>query len=64
MEHRTSSEPGLTPDDAAARILDGLDANEFFVFTHGNDIAEVHGAQAGEIESALERFRRRYGGDA
>ena len=64
MEQRTSSEPGLTPDDAAARILDGFDANEFFVFTHGSDIAEVHGAQAGEIGAALERFRGRYGEDA
>lgn len=64
MERRTSTEPGLTPDEAAARILDGFDAGEFYIFTHGNDIAEVHGAQAGEIEVALERFRTKYGPDA
>lgn len=64
MERRTSTEPGLTPEDAAARILDGFDAGEFYVFTHGNDIAEVNGAHAGEIEGALERFRGRYGEEA
>jgi len=64
IEQRTSTEPGLTPDEAAARILDGLDAGEFYVFTHGNDIAEVHGAQAGGIEVALERFSTKYGPDA
>lgn len=64
MERRMSTEPGLTPDEAAARILDGFDAGEFYVFTHGNDIAEVHGAQSDEIEAALDRFRTRYGGDA
>ena len=64
MERRTSTEPGLTPDEAAARILVGFDAGEFYIFTHGKDIAEVHGAQAGEIEVALERFRTKYGPDA
>jgi len=63
-EQRTSTEPGLTPDEAAARILDGLDAGEFYVFTHGNDIAEVHGAQAADITQALDRFRDRYGAEA
>lgn len=64
MERRTSTEPGLTPDEAAARILDGFDAGEFYVFTHGNDIAEVHGAQAEEIDTALARFSARYGAAA
>ena len=64
IEQRTSTEPGLTPDEAASRILDGLDAGEFYVFTHGNDIAEVHGAQAADITQALDRFRDRYGGEA
>jgi NAD(P)-dependent dehydrogenase (short-subunit alcohol dehydrogenase family) len=64
MERRASTEPGLTPAEAATRILDGFDAGEFYVFTHGNDIAEVHGAQAKEIDSAIARFRARYGADA
>ncbi len=64
LEQRTSTEPGLTPDEAASRILDGLDAGEFYVFTHGNDIAEVHGAQAADITQALDRFRDRYGAEA
>lgn len=64
MESRASTEPGLSPAEAAARILDGFDVGEFYVFTHGNDIAEVHGAHAGEIDAALDRFRARYGADA
>lgn len=64
MERRMSTEPGLTPDEAAARILDGFDAGEFYVFTHGKDIAAVHGAHAGEIDEALGRFRARYGPEA
>lgn len=64
LERRASSEPGLTPDAAASRILDGFDADEFYVFTHGNDIAEVHGAHAREIDDAIARFRARYGPEA
>lgn len=54
---------GLDPDTAAARILDGIAANEFYIFTHGADIAEVHTARATEIDSAIERFRDRYGAE-
>ena len=55
---------GLTPAEAAERILAGFDAGEFFVFTHGRDIAEVHDRRAREIEQALARFAARYGDEA
>ena len=55
---------GLTPAEAAERILAGFDAGEFFVFTHGRDIAEVHERRAREIEAALQRFAARYGDGA
>lgn len=55
---------GLDPAVAAERILGGIDAGEFYLFTHGADIAEVHGAQASEIESAISRFKARYGPEA
>jgi NAD(P)-dependent dehydrogenase (short-subunit alcohol dehydrogenase family) len=52
---------GLDIDTAAARILDGLAEKEFYVFTHGADIAEVHGEHSTEIDAAIERFASRYG---
>lgn len=52
---------GITPDIAAERILEGVDAGEFYVFTHGADLAEVHGKRAREIEAALSRFADRHG---
>jgi NAD(P)-dependent dehydrogenase (short-subunit alcohol dehydrogenase family) len=61
---RPASQDGLEPEMAAERILDGLAAGEFFLFTHGADVAEVHNAQAREIEGALSRFAQRYGQDA
>ncbi len=64
MHERPTGQVGIDPDTAATRILDGLAANEFYVFTHGSDIAEVHEAQSGEIEAALGRFAERYGEDA
>lgn len=63
-EHRNSQADGLPADIAAQRILAGIDAGEFYLLTHGNDIAEVHRARADEIESALERFSARYGEEA
>lgn len=63
-EHRDSQAGGLPADVAAQRILAGIDASEFYLLTHGNDISEVHGARAREIEGALERFAARYGDDA
>jgi NAD(P)-dependent dehydrogenase (short-subunit alcohol dehydrogenase family) len=55
---------GLDPSVAAERILAGLDADEFYLFTHGTEIAEVHGAQAEEISRAIARFQARCGPDA
>jgi NAD(P)-dependent dehydrogenase (short-subunit alcohol dehydrogenase family) len=55
---------GLGPAVAAERILAGLEAGEFYLFTHGADIAEVHGAQADEIQGAISRFKERYGPEA
>jgi NAD(P)-dependent dehydrogenase (short-subunit alcohol dehydrogenase family) len=60
-KHRASQSGGISADVAAARILDGIAAGEFYLFTHGNDLAEVHSARANEIEGALERFSARYG---
>ena len=61
LEQRPAGPAGLDPETAAQRILDGLEAGEFFVLTHGADIAEVHDARAGEISEALGRFAARYG---
>jgi NAD(P)-dependent dehydrogenase (short-subunit alcohol dehydrogenase family) len=60
-EHRSSQAGGLPADIAAQRILAGIEAGEFYLLTHGNDIAEVHKARADEIQGALERFTTRYG---
>ncbi len=59
VTERPQSQIGLEPDIAAARILQGLDAGEFYLFTHHDDIAEVHHARAGEITAALSRFEDR-----
>lgn len=64
VNERPEGQAGLTADVAASRILDAIGAGEFLVLTHGNDIAEVHGARAAEIEAALARFRERYGASA
>ena len=61
VKQRPTGQTGLDPETAAQRILDGLEAGEFFVLTHGADIAEVHDARAGEISAALNRFAMRYG---
>lgn len=50
---------GLDPGVAAKHILRGIDANEFYLFTHEAEVAEVHDAQALEIASAIDRFRNR-----
>jgi NAD(P)-dependent dehydrogenase (short-subunit alcohol dehydrogenase family) len=55
---------GITPETAAARILDGIEAGEFLILTHGRDIAEVTGPRIAEVEAALARFKARYGGGA
>jgi NAD(P)-dependent dehydrogenase (short-subunit alcohol dehydrogenase family) len=64
LTERPSGQVGLDPDTAAARILDGLAAGEFYIFTHGADNAEVHEAQSNEIAAALRRFAERYGAEA
>lgn len=61
IEERPVGLPGLSPDTAAARILDGIAADEFYILTHGADIAQVHEEHAGEISAALTRFSARYG---
>jgi NAD(P)-dependent dehydrogenase (short-subunit alcohol dehydrogenase family) len=62
--HRPKGGDGLTPDFAAARILAAIDRDEFYIFTHGADVAEVAREQAGEIEGALARFSAAYGVEA
>lgn len=59
-----SGQIGLDPGAASERILAGLDAGEFYVFTHGADLAEVHQARTDEVADALARFRQRYGADS
>lgn len=52
---------GLSADEAAARILAGVDAGEFYLFSHGKDLAEVSSARSDEIAGALARFQDRFG---
>jgi NAD(P)-dependent dehydrogenase (short-subunit alcohol dehydrogenase family) len=54
---------GLPATEAATRVLAGLESGEFYVLTHGADIADVHHARAREIDDTLARFRERYGTD-
>jgi NAD(P)-dependent dehydrogenase (short-subunit alcohol dehydrogenase family) len=63
-EHRPDPAQGLSCEVAASRIADGLEAGEFYIFTHGADVAEVHRARANEVDLALARFAMRYGGEA
>jgi NAD(P)-dependent dehydrogenase (short-subunit alcohol dehydrogenase family) len=64
MSERPDSQIGLEPEIAAERILAGMAANEFYLFTHGKDVAEVHATRAREIEAALDRFEANYGAEA
>jgi NAD(P)-dependent dehydrogenase (short-subunit alcohol dehydrogenase family) len=64
MTERPASQEGLEPEIAAARILAGIDAGEFYLFTHGRDVAEVHDERSNEISAALARFAERYGSAA
>jgi NAD(P)-dependent dehydrogenase (short-subunit alcohol dehydrogenase family) len=50
---------GIDADSAAEYILSGIEADEFYLFTHHVDIAEVHSARSAEINAALERFAKR-----
>jgi NAD(P)-dependent dehydrogenase (short-subunit alcohol dehydrogenase family) len=62
--HRPAPDAGLSIEIAAQRIVAAIDAGEFYIFTHGADIAEVHRSRSSEIEDALTRFSARYGADA
>lgn len=55
---------GLPAITAAERILRGIEADEFFLFTHGRDMAEVVRPRAEAIEAALARFWAREGEEA
>ncbi len=59
-----NNEGALTPEIAAQRIMAGIEAGEYYLFTHGKDVAEVHVARAREIEEALVRFANAYGAEA
>ena len=61
LTDQPQSQIGLDPATAAARILEGLEAGEFYLLTHGRDVADVHDAQASEISAAISRFSRRLG---
>jgi NAD(P)-dependent dehydrogenase (short-subunit alcohol dehydrogenase family) len=50
---------GIDPDTAANAILAGIEAGEFYLFTHHDDIADVHRARSEEIEASLARFASR-----
>lgn len=60
VENRT----GMAADLAADRILDGFAADEFFVLTHGQDVAAVAQARHDDFAVARARFAARYGEDA
>lgn len=55
---------GLSPDIAGYRIVEGLKADEFYIFTHGRDIEAVHAARRDELDAAFARFAERFGPDA
>lgn len=61
MQERPGGQTGLDTETAAQRILDGLAAGEFYILTHGADIAEVHNARSKEISEAIDRFAQSYG---
>ncbi len=64
LEQPAAETGSIDPATAAARILAGLEADEFYLFTHGKDVAEVHASRASEIEGALARFAERFGEEA
>ncbi len=64
VAERPISQEGLEPEIAAQRILAGIEAGEFYLFTHGKDVAEVHSERSNEIDAALNRFAERYGAEA
>lgn len=55
---------GLPYDVAGTRIVEGIKAGEFYLFTHGRTIRPVTDARAKEVSAALDRFEKRYGRDA
>jgi NAD(P)-dependent dehydrogenase (short-subunit alcohol dehydrogenase family) len=58
---RPPGQIGLDPETAATRILAGLADGEFYLFSHGADVAEVTQARATEQDAALNRFNARFG---
>jgi NAD(P)-dependent dehydrogenase (short-subunit alcohol dehydrogenase family) len=63
-QHAAENRAGLPAAVAAERILDGFAADEFFVLTHGRDVAEVAQARHDDFATARARFAARYGADA
>jgi NAD(P)-dependent dehydrogenase (short-subunit alcohol dehydrogenase family) len=63
-QHAAENRAGLPAEIAAARILDGFAADEFFVLTHGQEVAEVAQARWDDFAAARARFAARYGQDA
>ncbi len=64
ISHKPDANDGLSPEDAASRIIAGFDADEFYIFTHGVDLSQVHRSRTDEVDAALDRFRNRYGDSA
>lgn len=62
--HGAEQKRGISPTTAAARIMGGIEAGEFYLLTHGRDISEVHEARATELSAAIVRFFERHGNDA
>jgi NAD(P)-dependent dehydrogenase (short-subunit alcohol dehydrogenase family) len=50
---------GIDADVAANSIMAGIEAGEFYLFTHHDEIADIHRARNDEIVAALDRFARR-----
>jgi NAD(P)-dependent dehydrogenase (short-subunit alcohol dehydrogenase family) len=61
LVHKPDPSEGLSSAVAAERIIAGFEAGEFYVFTHGRDVGEVHRARAEELDGALTRFAQRNG---
>lgn len=59
-----SNAAGLPSNIAAERIIRGIEAGEFFLYTHGRDILEVSQPRAEEVAASLARFAEREGPDA
>jgi len=55
---------GLPADVAGQRIADAIGRDEFFILTHGAEVAEVHEGRKNRLDDAFSRFAALYGPQA